>query len=331
MSDENISVPQGSVLPGIGFALAGFLLFSSHDALVKSIIGIHAFQITFLVFLFSFIPFSLIIAIDPVERTLRPKNPLLVGLRCVFTAGGIISAFYAFTVLPMAQVYAMLFVTPVLITLLSIPVLGEKVNIIRWLAILLGLVGVMVVLNPTATSLSIGHFAALFAAVLGACNAITTRKIGDSEHSVTLILYPMLGNVLVSGCLMLLVYQPIDKRTLVTCALIGFLSVCAHLCLLRAFRTTEAQFIAPTQYSQIIWATVFGAIWFNEPIESYTLIGSAIIILSGFIFVWREVVSTSLRPVLRTRNMRMSGAPPLLPVEADSNSSERNDSEARNR
>ena len=123
------------MLKGAGIALIAFALFSTHDALVKSLTGIHAFQIAFFVFLFSFLPFSVVLAVDPVERSLRPKNPLLVGLRCLFTAGSIISGFYAFSVLPMAQVYAMLFATPVLITLFSIPILGERVRLIRWVAI----------------------------------------------------------------------------------------------------------------------------------------------------------------------------------------------------
>ncbi len=306
-----------TLLKGAGVALIAFALLATHDALVKSLVGIHAFQIAFFVFLFSFLPFSVLLAVDPVERSLRPRNPVLVGLRCLFTAGSIICGFYAFSVLPMAQVYAMLFATPVLITLLSIPVLGERVRLIRWVAIIFGLLGVMVVLNPTATTLSIGHMAALLAAILGACNSITTRKIGDTEHSVTLILYPMMGNVLVSAVLLTFVYQPMPGRALLVCALIGLLSVAGHLLLIRAFRMTEAQFVAPTQYSQIIWASIFGALFFNEPIKSTTVYGTLIIMFSGVLFIWRELTASANRPVLRTRNMRMSGGPPLPPVESD--------------
>jgi S-adenosylmethionine uptake transporter len=306
-----------ALLKGAGIALIAFAFFSTHDALVKSLVGVHPFQIAFFVFLFSFLPFSVILAVDPVERSLRPKRPLLVGLRCLFTAGSIISAFYAFSVLPMAQVYAMLFATPVLITLLSIPLLGERVRVVRWIAILFGLVGVMIVLNPTTTSLSIGHVAALFAAVLGACNSINTRKIGDSEHSVTLILYPMIGNVLVSAGLVYFVYQPMPGSALVICAAVGLLSVAGHLLLIRAFRTTEAQFVGPMQYSQIIWASIYGVLFFNEPVKSSTVLGSLVIIFSGVLFIWRELTASVNRPVLRTRNVRMSGGPPLPPVETD--------------
>lgn len=323
MKSPQPDTEQSSPLIGSGIALIGFALLATHDAFIKSITGIHAFQTVFFVVLFSFIPFSLLLAVDPVERSLRPRSPLLVGLRCVFTAGSLICAFYAFSVLPLAQVYALLFATPVIITLLSIPILGEKVRVIRWVAIILGLAGVIVVLNPTTTTLSIGHAAALMSAIFGACNSITTRKIGNSEHSVTLILYPMLGNIVLSGFLMIPVYNAIDGHTLAVCALVGMLSVAGQLLLIKAFRTTQAQFIAPTQYSQIIWASIFGAIWFNEPVQSNTVIGTLVIVFSGILFVWRELVTSTGRPVLSTRNVRMSGGPTLLPMETDKAESEK--------
>ncbi len=316
---------DNSIIKGAGTALIAFALFSTHDALVKSLSGIHPFQIAFFAFLFSFLPFTLFIGVDPVERSLRPNRPLLIGLRCIFHAGSIICAFYAFSVLPLAQVYAMLFATPVLITLLSIPLLGEKVRLIRWVAILLGLSGVMVVLNPTASSFSIGHIAALMSAVFGACNSINTRKIGDTEHSATLLLFPMIGNVLLSGVLMYFVYTPMPGYALLVCALVGLLSVTGHKILISAFRTTEAQFIAPTQYSQILWASLFGVVFFNETLQTTTVVGSIIIILSGVLFIWRELSVSVNMPVLKTRNVRASGGPPLVSVEADKEKSVKRD------
>ncbi len=318
---------ENSALKGVGTALIAFALFSTHDALVKSLTGIHAFQIAFFAILFSFLPFSALLAVDPVERSLRPNSPFLIGLRCIFNSGSIICAFYAFSVLPMAQVYAMLFATPILITLLSIPMLGERVRIIRWIAILLGLSGVMIVLNPTATSFSIGHLSALLAAVFAACNSINTRKIGNTEHSATLLIYPMLGNVLVSAALMIFVYKPMPGVALLTCALIGLLSVAGHRILISAFRNTEAQFIAPTQYSQIIWASIFGTLFFNEPLRTTTVVGSMVIILSGVLFIWRELVTSTNMPVLKSRNVRASGGPPLVSVEVDKGTPEEHSSE----
>ena len=128
----------------------------------------------------------------------------------------------------------------------------------------------------------------------------------------------MIGNVLISASLMYFVYTPMPGTALFICAIVGILSVTGHRILISAFRTTEAQFIAPTQYSQIIWASIFGALFFNEPVVFSTIVGSVVIILSGILFIWRELSVSSNMPVLKTRNVRASGGPLLTSVEADS-------------
>lgn len=299
-------------------ALTAFALFSLHDAIIKSISTVHVFQIVFFVVLFSFVPFTFMLAVNKTERSLRPKLPALVALRCAFSTVSLLGAFYAFSKLPMAEAYSLLFSAPILITLLSIPVLGERVRAIRWFAILLGMTGIVIVLNPFAgNGLSIGHLAAMIAALSIACTSVVTRKIGQREHSVTLILYPMLCNIVISGILLLLVYQPIPADILLKTAVIGLISVVAQSLMIRAYRTTEAQFIAPMQYSQMLWAIFYGYWVFNEELRNNVILGAVIIVLAGFLFIWRELSASVGKPVLSTRNLRFAGGPQATPVEAD--------------
>jgi len=311
---------QNRVFKGIGLALLGTSLFSLHDALIKSIVGIPIFQIVFFVVLFSFVPFAFMLAMNSREISLRPNLPGLVALRCLFTVCSLMCVFYAFNTLPMTQVYSLLFSAPVLITLLSIPILGERVKLIRWVAILMGLSGILVVLQPGQVELSRGHLAALLAACCVACTAIVTRKIGSREHSVTLLLYPMLANVLVSGLLVTLVYQPVPGVALLKMCLIGLLSVLGQWLMINAYRTCEAQYIAPMQYSQMLWAIMYGALVFNEPMGRNVVIGSTIIVASGLLFIWRELVASVTQPVLRTRNLRVAGGPQAISSETDETS-----------
>jgi len=317
LMNDSTSANNRQILTGVSFALIGFALFSVHDALVKTVQGIPVFQVVFFVVLSSFVPFTLFLAISGEERSLRPKLPWLVTLRCVFTTGSLTSAFYAFGNLPMAEVYSLLFSAPILITLLAIPILGERVKLIRWLAILMGLVGVVVVLRPGQEPLSSGHLAGLFAALCIACTSVVTRKIGAREHSVTLILYPMLANVIIAGIALLFDYQPMPAAALLACCGAGFLSVIAQTAIIRAYRMVEAQFVAPMQYSQMLWAVVLGTWWFNETIDDWVIAGSSIIVLSGLLFIWRELVASVTQPVLRTRNLRTVGGPQAIPSEAD--------------
>ena len=313
----NTQSSSTDIFRGIGLALAGFAIFSLHDALIKSITGVPVFQIVFFVVLFSFVPFVGMLALNTREISLRPALPGLVALRCAFMVGSLLCVFYAFSTLPLSQVYALLFSAPVLITLLSIPVLGERVKLIRWIAILLGLFGILVVLRPLNVDLSFGHLAALAAAACIACSAVVTRKIGSREHSVTLMLYPMLANVVVSGCLLIFVYQPMPGIALLKMCGIGMLSVLGQILMIHAFRSCEAQFIAPMQYSQMLWAIGYGALVFNEPIDQNVVLGCLVIVTSGLLFIWRELVASVTQPVLRTRNLRVFGGPPAMSVESD--------------
>lgn len=314
---SNQPIREKAVLPGVLLALAAFAVFSTHDAIIKSIDSVSVFQIAFFSVLFSFVPFTFMLAVDASARSYRPRVPLLTGLRCVFTLGALLSAFYAFSKLPMTEVYALLFTAPMLITLLAIPVLGEKIKLIRWIATVIGLVGVLIVLQPGKSALSSGHIAAIFAAICIACTAVVTRKIGTREHSHTLIVYPMLVNLLVTGICLIFVYQPVDGKTLASMAAVGGLGVLGQALNIRAYRTTEAQFVAPTQYSQMIWAVVFGALLFKESVDMSVILGSSIIIFSGLMFLWREMVVSVVKPVLRTRNLRMAAGPQAYSSESD--------------
>jgi len=306
-----------SVLIAVGFAFAGFAMFSLHDALIKSLQSLPVFQVVFFVVLTSFVPFTLFVGMSKQERSLRPNLPFLVALRCLFTTGSLFSVFYAFATLPMAEVYSLLFSAPVLITLLAIPILGERIKFVRGLAIALGLVGVLVVLRPGQSTFSLGHGAALLAAFSIACTSVVTRLIGSREHSSTLILYPMLTNFVLSGVALFFFYTPMPRDALFACCAAGLLSVLAQTCIIQAYRTAEAQFVAPMQYSQMIWAVVLGSWWFNESIDKMVIVGSSIIVLSGLMFIWRELVASVKQPVLRTRNLRSAGGPQATPSEAD--------------
>jgi len=314
MAPDNSS---SNPIKGVGLALIGFSVFSLHDALTKSIDGLPVFQVVFFVVLFSFVPFTFMLAVDRAERSLRPRLPGLVALRCLFNVAGLLCVFGAFETLPLAEVYSLIFSAPILITLLAIPILGERVRLFRWFAIALGLVGVLVVLRPGGSSLTVGHALALGGAVCIASGAIVTRRIGAREHTVTLLLYPMLANILVCGTAMLFVYVPMSGEALIKCALIGLLSVLGQSLVIGAYRASEAQFVAPMQYSQMLWALVYGATVFDESVDSTVLLGATIIVLSGLLFIWRELTASLTMPVLRTRNLRVSGGPQGISHETD--------------
>ncbi|MDB4052810.1 DMT family transporter [Octadecabacter sp.] len=304
---------------GALLALLAFGIFATHDVFVKTLGAIYSpIQIVFFSVLFSFPLATVMLMRDAKPGTLLPRHPWWMALRTIASVATAVSVFYAFTVLPLAQTYAILFASPLLITILAIPVLGETVRLRRWLAVIVGLTGVMVVLQPGATELTLGHAAALTAAVGGSIASIIVRRIGADERPVVMLLYPMVANFVVMGASLAFVYIPMPIEHLGLVALVAAFAWTAGRCIIVAYQSGEAAIIAPMQYSQIIWATLYGALFFDETIGRPTLIGAGIIIASGLYIVLRESRTdvSSTTPVLRTRSRHETGtymrAGPLL-------------------
>jgi len=304
-----------SNLRGGLLALLSFAIFATHDVVVKFLGGLYSpVQIIFFSVLLGFPLVTVMLISDRSDGHLRPVHPWWTALRTGSAVITGVSAFYAFSVLPLAQTYAILFAAPLLITLLAIPILGEKVGLRRGLAIVAGLIGVLIVLRPGAAPLSLGHAAALAAAVFSSLASVIVRKIGQDERSVVLLLYPMTANFLVMGCALPFVYRPLPLEHLGLLGIIACFGFVAMLLIILAYRAGEAVIVAPMQYSQMIWAAIFGYLIFGERPDLYTLIGAGVIIASGIYILLRERhrgVSKN-NPVLRSKSRAETGTLPRI-------------------
>ncbi len=305
---------KASNLKAVLFALVAFGLFSTHDVVIKVLGGGYSpIQIVFFSVLFSFPLATLYLMRDSTSGTLLPKHPYWMAARTVAAVITGFCAFYAFSVLPLAQVYAIIFASPLLITVMAIPVLGEVVRLRRGIAVIVGLIGVLIVLRPGQTELELGHLAALAAAVCGAFASIVVRKIGREERTVVIMLYPMMANFLIMAALLPLVYEPMPIGDLARVGVVAVFAWIAGRFLIAAYNSGEAVIVAPMQYSQMIWATAYGFFFFDEVPDGGTLLGTSVIIASGLYIVLRESNSTdSESPVLRTRSRPETGTTPRI-------------------
>ena len=306
-----------SNLRGAGLALMAFALFSTHDVVVK-ILGAHysSFQIVFFSVLLSFPLVMLLLMRDTSPGTLIPVHPWWSAARTLAVMVTGVSIFYAFSVLPLAQVYAIIFTMPLLITILSIPILGEHVGPHRWGAIAVGLVGVLVVLRPGAGNLGLGHLAAIVGAVASSFASIIVRKIGRDERNAVLLLYPMMANFVVMGTMQGVAYRPMPVEHIGLFAIMAVLSFSAGLLTIKAYKLGDAAIVAPMQYSQMIWAAIYGAWFFREHPDGITWAGAGLIIVSGIYIVLRESLGgiSTFKPVLQNRSRAETGTTPRLSV-----------------
>jgi S-adenosylmethionine uptake transporter len=282
-------MPKPSNLNGALLGLLGMGLFAVSDITVRFLgEGYSPFQIIFFAGLMSVPLIAGFAMADPTPGPLRPALPRLMALRCAVVVVNGVFGTYAFANLPLAQAYAIFFTMPIFITLLSALFLHERIDLWRGLAVLAGLAGVIVALDPGQARLEWAHAAALAAAITGAGNYVIIRKSGGHERTVVMILYPLMLQLVTAAMVLPFVYQPMPLRDLALTALMATAAFAGYFAIIAAYRRAPGIVVAPMQYSQIIWAAIFGAVLFGEVMSAQTLIGTAVIIVSGIVIVWRQ-------------------------------------------
>ena len=309
------------IFRGLAFALAGYAAYSVHDAIVKALQEYSVFQILFFAMLFCYLPFSIARIADGTPLSVKPKFLKLAVTRACLHVASLGFAFSAFALLPLVDAYVLLFCTPLIISLLAVVFLGEQIALIRWLLIAMGLLGVVIVLRPSMETIQIGHLLALGCSLCSAASAIIARKVGSQENMAAMILLPLLTTIVASGIALYFVYKPMPLNHLGMMFMVGALGLLGQYCILSGFRLAPAAYIAPMQYSQIVWAVIFGYTFFNESIDKWVVIGATLTIASGIGMIWRERQVSKVKANLNTRNGRVVGAPLMRTKEADRNSS----------
>jgi len=277
------------VLGGIAIALVGNLMFATSDATVKVLTAHYSvFQIVVTQALFALIPIAIMLARSGGLRTLRVRHPRLIVLRGLLAGTGTVFGFFSFSKLPLAETYSIFFSTPMMVTLLSIPLLGERVGRHRMAAVIVGLIGVIVMVRPGFETLHLGHAAALAAAVIGAFTVLVMRKIAREEQHSVMVLAVVLGLVVVSLPGMIATFQmpTLHDMTLFACA--GLLMGSAQFLIVRALSLAPASVISPMQYSMMLWAVVYGYMLFGTTVDPLVALGASIVVGSGLYIMQRE-------------------------------------------
>jgi S-adenosylmethionine uptake transporter len=218
----------------------------------------------------------------------RMHRPALVLLRAISgTAAGILGV-YAFTTTPFAEVYSLIFLAPLFVTLLSIPLLGERIGWRRGLAVVVGFAGVLLVVRPGFRDLSLGHLAAAGIALGAAATVIVLRALGPTEKRITLMGVVLFVSLAANGVLMVFDFRLPAVADLGWLALAGLTAGFGHILLMAATRAAPANRIAPGQYSQMVWALLLGALFFGEFPDVTALAGIALIVFAGLFTFLRE-------------------------------------------
>ncbi|HVY98402.1 MAG TPA: DMT family transporter [Dongiaceae bacterium] len=267
---------------GIGIAFVSFLILSSADALTKILSARYSvFQVATVDAIFALaVALPVLVRQDGIARLL-PRRPWIVALRSLAGAGSLMLAFLSFANIPLADAYSIAFLTPLAVTALSAPVLGEQVGWRQWLAVVIGFGAVIAILNPSFDGIGLGQLYMLASAALFAVNMLMLRRISKTESNSALLLLYFVMLFLIALPVALTQWQAPGLADLGLMALTGICSGLGNLLLIVAFRYAAAAIVSSFMYTQLVWGAVFGLLLFGDRPDLITIGGAAIIMLCG--------------------------------------------------
>ena len=289
---------------GVLLQLAAFFCFASMDTTAKWLVGaaIPAVQVAFLRYAVHF-GWALVLFLPSGGRGLLCSGtPRLQVLRALLLMVSTVLNFTALKYLPLAVTISIFFAAPLVVCLLSIPILGEKVGVRRFAAVLVGLAGVLVIVQPWGAAFDRHVFLSL-GALLGASGYfVLTRKIaGIDSNAVTQAWASGIATTLLAPFALAGWVGPASGLDWGLLLMLGSLGMLGHSMVTRAHDFAEASVLAPMVYSQILYVTFFGWLFFDSVPDAATVLGASIIVASG-LYVWlreRAAERAIQRPIER--------------------------------
>ena len=274
---------EGNARVGIGLMLAGMLMFSLNDVMGKWLMGSYGvaqlMAVRSLSALMVLTPFLL----RDAGRMWRVERPALQALRAGLLAVEGIGFYAAVAYLPLADVVTYWLAAPIYVAALAPLVLGEKVPAAVWAAIALGFVGVVLALEPSRDSLTPAAGIALLGSLAFSGAMLLGRKLRRTPDTV-MVGWQIVGALIASGAILAFntgAWQPTPPRDLAALCLLGVVAMGAHMLVNRSFKHAEAAVVMPYQYSLLIWAIGFGAVFFADMPRPAMLLGAGLIVVSG--------------------------------------------------
>jgi drug/metabolite transporter (DMT)-like permease len=277
-------------LIGIALMCGAVACFACLDAMAKYLGGhMDALQVVGMRFISAFLLaliFSNPFTRPGLFRAMRPKLQIVRGLLMLATT---IFNFLAFRYLQLDEALAILFSTPLLVAVMAGPLLGEWVGWRRWSAIAAGFIGVLVVIRPGLGGMQWAALLSVASAIFYAGYAIATRMVMRHDNSETTLFYGNLVGVVVMLPVLPLVWTaPPSGLDLVLLLAVGAFGSAGHYLLILAHHRAPASALSPFMYTQLLWATTFGYLVFDNVPNRFTLAGAAIVVGSGLYLLYRE-------------------------------------------
>lgn len=284
---HNQTAYQNHLAPqkGINFMLLAMVMFALANGVFKGCDLVYSVtQVVFFRNVFALIPCVLLIPRDQGLKSLKTPNGLIHGLRGL---GGVISLgcmFQAITMLPLAEVIVLSFTSTLFLTTLSWPILGEAVGKERWMTIIAGFIGVIIMANPKGNIFNWGVIFILISAFVDALLMLNSRQLSQTDSSINITLYYSLVATVLSGITLPFVWVQPTMKDLVLLSFLGIGGGVGQYFITAAYRFAPAGTLAPIIYSALVWNLTLGVFIFGE-IPTFSLLGGATLIIGAGLYV----------------------------------------------
>lgn len=279
--DDNVTL-------GIVYMLLTTLFFVSLDASAKYLLqSLPVPQVVWARFVFHLVIVSALLG-PRLARFVRSgtiRLQLVRGVLMLVTNG---MFFLGLQFASLTTATSITFLGPIIVTILSIPLLGETVGLRRWAGVVCGFIGAMIIIRPGSGLLDIAGIFFLGTAFSHACYQIITRKIRTIDHPYTTVFYTAVPGALIMSMWMPFVWVEPNLQQWGIMALLGACGAIGHFFLIKSLQAAPAAAVVPFSYASLIWATLYGYTLFGDLPDLWTIVGAAIIASSGLYIFYRE-------------------------------------------
>ncbi|MDE1156955.1 MAG: DMT family transporter [Neorhizobium sp.] len=289
-----------TVAAGMVIMLFGDFLFSLNDALAKWLVASFAVgQVLFLRSVGSAIILTPMVLRRPIHELWRVEQPWVQVMRVVFATMDLSLFYTAVVYLPLADVMTFYMAGPIYVAAISHFLLGERIGWRRWLAVLIGFVGVVIALRPSTAMLTWPSVYGLLGSLGFAMTLVLNRQLRKTSDA-TLVTWQAVVALVVGAILAIGHWKAMTPGELASLLLLGIIASAGHLLIARSLKMAPASVLAPLQYTLLIWAVILGWLFFGDLPDPQTWVGAAIIIGSGLFIFHRAKVKQDIEPAIPT-------------------------------
>ena len=273
--------------------------FSLMDLIIKWTTDYPLGQVVFFRGFFGIVFYFFIIPKNRIKNFYQTKRPILHFLRCLVGLIAMVAIFIALRNLPLATVVSISFAAPIFTTIFSIFLLSEKVGIYRWLAVVIGFLGILIITEPGFESLNIYYIFPIIFCIGLSYVAIAIRKLSSTEPVWLISLNFSIAITIAGLCSLPYGWKIPSFFDFFVLSLVGFFGGVANLWLSQSYKFSEVSLVTPLKYLGLVFAIFFGYLIWGEVPSLKSLFGGLLVILSSIIIFRRELIIKKIPPMQR--------------------------------